>query len=85
MVSLSLLSHCVPSYIVYAIDLESFVLDVKKRKEILLGLCTVSILEVFQPPLLNRALMPIVGTEDRRTITRTEEHNRISGDERPGR
>ena len=42
---LSLLSHCVPSYIAYAIDLEPFVLDVKKRKEILLGLCTVSILE----------------------------------------
>ena len=41
---LSLLSHCVPSYTVYAIELETFALDVKKRKEILLDLYTVSIL-----------------------------------------
>ena len=41
---LSLLSHCVPSYTVYAIELETFALDAKKRKEILLDLCTVSIL-----------------------------------------
>jgi len=42
---LSLLSHCVPSYTVYAVELETFALDAKKRKEILLDLCTVSILE----------------------------------------
>ena len=42
---LSLLSHCVPSYTVYAVELETFALDAKKRKEILLGLCTVLILE----------------------------------------
>jgi len=53
---LSLLSHCVPSYIAYAIDLESFALDVKKRKEILLGLCTVSILEVYHLHLLYACL-----------------------------
>ena len=41
---LSLLSHCIPSYTVYAIELETFALDVKKRKEILLDLYTVSIL-----------------------------------------
>ena len=43
---LSLLSHCVPSYTVYAIELETFALDAKKRKEILLDLCTVSILDL---------------------------------------
>jgi len=30
---LSLLSHCVPSYTVYAIELETFALDAKKRKK----------------------------------------------------
>ena len=43
--SLSLLSHCVPSYTVYAVELETFALDAKERKEILLDLCTVPILE----------------------------------------
>ena len=43
---LSLLSHCVPSYTAYAIELETFALVAKKRKEILLDLCTVSILDV---------------------------------------
>jgi len=41
---LSLFSNCVPSYTVYAIELETFALGVKKRKEILLDLYTVSIL-----------------------------------------
>ena len=38
---LSLLPHCVHSFTVYAIDLETLVLDVKKRREILLDSCTV--------------------------------------------
>ena len=45
---LSLLPHCVPYFTGYAIDLGSLVLDVNKRRQILLDLCTVLILEIQQ-------------------------------------